>query len=123
MGTISDVKANAQWLKGRVDNISILGSEMKKDSGGMKAVSVQIETVNASLDSVHSQILILKTNVEKASAQIDNLRKKWEEADHLNTQIPELKRDLDKASALNGMVRTLQSRLDNINKSLRQQRK
>ncbi|XP_003468973.1 C-type lectin domain family 4 member K isoform X2 [Cavia porcellus] len=122
MGTISDVKANAQWLKGRVDNISILGSEMKKDSGGMKAVSVQIETVNASLDSVHSQILILKTNVEKASAQIDNLRKKWEEADHLNTQIPELKRDLDKASALNGMVRTLQSRLDNINKSLRQQR-
>ncbi|KAM6180285.1 C-type lectin domain family 4 member K [Erethizon dorsatum] len=121
MGTVSDVKTNAQLLKGRVDNISTLGSEIKKNSGGVKAASIQIQTVNASLDSVHSQILILKTSVEEANAQIQSLRKKWEEIDHLNTQIPELKRDLDKASALNGMVRALQSRLGNINKLLRRQ--
>ncbi|XP_004634115.1 C-type lectin domain family 4 member K [Octodon degus] len=121
MGTISDVKTNAQLLKGRVDNISTLPSEVKKNSGGVKAAGVQIQMVNASLDGVHSQILILKASVETANAQIQSLRKKWEEVDHLNTQIPELERDLDKASALNGMIRALQSRLDNINKMLRRQ--
>ncbi|XP_004849958.1 C-type lectin domain family 4 member K [Heterocephalus glaber] len=121
MGTISDVNTNAQMLKSRVDNMSTLGSEIEKNSGSVKVAGVQIQMVNASLDNVHSQVLILKTSVEKANAQIQSLRKTWEEVDHLNAKIPELKRDLDKASALNAMVRALQSRLDSINKLLRRQ--
>ncbi|XP_019060886.1 C-type lectin domain family 4 member K [Fukomys damarensis] len=121
MGTISDVKTNAQMLKGRVDSMSTLGSGIEKNSDGVKVASFQIQMVNASLDSVHSQVLILKAIVGKANEQIQSLRRKWEEVNHLNDQIPELKRDLDKASALNAMIQALQNRLDNINKLLRRQ--
>ncbi|KAM5227553.1 C-type lectin domain family 4 member K [Ctenodactylus gundi] len=121
MGTISDVKTDAQLLKGRVDNISTLSSEIEKNRGGVQAAGVEIQMVNANLDHVRSQMLILKSSVEKANAQIQSLTRNWEEVDHLNAQIPELKRDLDKASALNVMIRALQSRLDEINKLLEQQ--
>lgn len=36
MGTISDVKTSAQLLKGCVDNISTLGSEIKRNTGGVE---------------------------------------------------------------------------------------
>ncbi|XP_069349974.1 C-type lectin domain family 4 member K [Eulemur rufifrons] len=121
MGTMSAVKTDAQLLKGRVDNISTLGSEIKKNSGSVEAASLQIQMVNASLDYVHSQMLKLKTSVEKANTQIQNLTRSWKEVDTLNAQIPELKADLDKASALNVKVRGLQSNLENISKLLKQQ--
>ncbi|XP_003793481.1 C-type lectin domain family 4 member K [Otolemur garnettii] len=121
MGTISDVKTNAQLLKGRVDNISALGSEIKKNSGSVEAAGLQFHLVNASLSHVRSQILKLQTSVEKANAQIQTLTRNWEEVDTLNAQIPELKRDLDKASALNAKIRNLQSSLENTSKLLKQQ--
>ncbi|XP_047379123.1 C-type lectin domain family 4 member K [Sciurus carolinensis] len=121
MGTISDIKTDAQLLKGRVDNVSTLGSKVEKNSGDVQATGLQIQMVNVSLDRVNSQILTLKTSIEKATAQIHNLTTNWEAVGHLNSQIPELKRDLDKASALNTKVRELQSKLETISKSLKRQ--
>ena len=40
MGTTSDVKTNAQLLKGHVDNISTLSSEIKRNRGGVAAVGI-----------------------------------------------------------------------------------
>ncbi|XP_014692304.2 C-type lectin domain family 4 member K isoform X1 [Equus asinus] len=121
MGTISDVKSNAQLLKGRVDNISTLSSEIKRNRGGVAATGVQVQMVNASLDRVRSQMRRLETDVKEANARIQTLTKSWEEVDNLNAQIPELKRDLDKASTLNAKVRALQSSLENVSKLLKQQ--
>nr|KAF6446199.1 CD207 molecule [Rousettus aegyptiacus] len=121
MGTLSDVKTNAQLLKGRVDNVSTLSSEIKRTRGGMEAAGVQIQMVNASLDHIHSHIRRLETDVKKANAQIQMLMKSWEEVDDLNAQIPQLKNDLDKASALNTKVRALQSSLENTSKLLKRQ--
>ncbi|XP_054442911.1 C-type lectin domain family 4 member K [Pteronotus mesoamericanus] len=121
MGTVSDVQANAQLLKGRVDNISSLSSEIKRNRGSVKAAGIQVQMVNASLEHVHSQIQKLETGVKEANAQIQILTRSWEDVYNLNAQIPELKRDLDKASALNTKVRGLQSSLENINKLLTQQ--
>uniref|UniRef100_A0A8C0DI73 CD207 molecule n=1 Tax=Balaenoptera musculus TaxID=9771 RepID=A0A8C0DI73_BALMU len=114
MGTISDVKTNAQLLKGRVDNISTLSSEIKRNRGGVAAVGIQVQMVNASLDRVRSQIRRLETSVKEANARLQMLTSSWEEVDKFNAQIPELKRDLDKASALNAKVRGLQRGLENI---------
>ncbi|XP_004369288.1 C-type lectin domain family 4 member K [Trichechus manatus latirostris] len=121
LGTISDIRTNAQLMEGRVDNISTEGSEIKRNHGGLKAANIQIQRVNVSLNDVRSQLLRLQTGLEKASAGIQILTKSWEEVDALNAQIPELKKDLDKASALNAKVRGLQSSLENMDKSLRQQ--
>ncbi|XP_059516717.1 C-type lectin domain family 4 member K [Myotis daubentonii] len=121
MGTLSDVKTNAQLLNGRVDNISTLSSEIKRNRGGVKAAGIQVQMVNASLDHVHSQIRRLETGMKAVNAQIQMLTRSWEEVYSLNAQLPELKRDLDKASALNAKVRGLQSSLENISKLLRQQ--
>ncbi|KAM5318446.1 C-type lectin domain family 4 member K [Glossophaga mutica] len=121
MGTLSDVKNNAQLLQGRVDNISTLSSEIKRNRGGVEAAGIQVQMVNASLDHVYSQIRKLETGMKEANAQIQKLTKSWEDVYNLNAQIPELKRDLDKASALNAKVRGLQSSLENINKLLKQQ--
>lgn len=123
MSTLSDEKANAQLLKGRVDNISALSSEIKRNRGGVEAAGVQVQMVNASLDHVHSHIRRLETSVKEANARIQILTNSWEDVYNLNTRIPELKRDLDKASALNEKVRGLQSSLENIRKSLKQQSK
>lgn len=123
MGTLSETKANAQLLEGRVDNISTLSSEIKRNRGGVEATGIQVQMVNASLNHVHSQIQKLETGVKEANAQIQMLTKSWEEVYNLNAQIPELKRDFDKASALNAKVRGLQSSLENINKLLKQQSK
>ncbi|XP_029792177.1 C-type lectin domain family 4 member K [Suricata suricatta] len=121
MRTISEVKTNAQLLKGRVDNISTLGSEIKRNRGGMEATGIQVQKVNASLDHVRSQIWKLETGVKEANAQIQMLTSSWEAVNHLNAQIPELKRNLDKASSLNAKVRELQTSLENISKLLKQQ--
>ncbi|CAK6435177.1 unnamed protein product [Pipistrellus nathusii] len=121
MGTLSDVKTNGQLLKGRVDNISTLSSEIKRNRVGVKATGIQVQMVNASLDHVRSQIRRLETGVRAANAQIRILTTSWEEVDSLNAQIPELKRDLDKASALNVKVRGLQSSLETISKLLKKQ--
>ncbi|XP_007938337.1 C-type lectin domain family 4 member K [Orycteropus afer afer] len=121
LGTISNVRTNAQLLKGRVDNISTGSSEIKRNRGGLKVASTQIQKVNVSLNQVRSQLLILETGLEKANSQIQVLTRSWAEVDVLNAQIPELKRDLDKASALNAKVRGLQNSLENMDKSLRQQ--
>ncbi|XP_006093061.1 C-type lectin domain family 4 member K, partial [Myotis lucifugus] len=121
MGTLSDVKTNAQLLNGRVDNISTLSSEVKRNRGGVKAAGIQVQMVNASLDHVHSQIRRLETGMKAVNAQIQMLTRSWEEVYSLNAQLPELKRDLDKASALNVKVRGLQSSLENISKLLKQQ--
>ncbi|XP_006775365.1 PREDICTED: C-type lectin domain family 4 member K [Myotis davidii] len=121
MGTLSDVKTNAQLLNGRVDNISALSSEIKRNRGGVKATGIQVQMVNASLDHVHSQIRRLETGMKAVNAQIQMLTSSWEEVDSLNAQLPELKRDLDKASALNVKVRGLQSNLETISKLLKQQ--
>uniref|UniRef100_A0A8C3VYV9 C-type lectin domain family 4 member K n=1 Tax=Catagonus wagneri TaxID=51154 RepID=A0A8C3VYV9_9CETA len=121
MGTISDIKTSAQLLQGRVDNVSTLRSEIKRNSGGVEAAGVQVQMVNASLDHVHSQIRRLETSVKEADARLQMLTSRWEEVAKLNAQIPELKRDLDKASALNAKVRELQSGLGNISKMLKQQ--
>ncbi|XP_070284562.1 C-type lectin domain family 4 member K [Myotis yumanensis] len=121
MGTLSDVKTNAQLLNGRVDNISTLSSEIKRNRGDVKAAGIQVQMVNASLDHVHSQIRRLETGVKAVNAQIQMLTRSWEEVYNLNAQLPEVKRDLDKASALNVKVRELQSRLENISTLLKQQ--
>lgn len=121
MGTMSDVKTSARLLQGRVDNISSLSSEIKRNSGGVEAAGVQVQMVNASLDHVRSQIQRLEISVKEADAQLQKLTSSWEEVDKLNAQIPELKRDLDKASALNAKVWDLQSGLGNISKMLKQQ--
>ncbi|OWK10575.1 hypothetical protein Celaphus_00005737 [Cervus elaphus hippelaphus] len=121
MGTISDVKTNAQLLKARVDNISSLSSEIKRNTGGLVAVGIQVQMVNASLDRISSQIRRLETGLKEASAQLQVLASSWKAVDELNAQIPELKQDLDKASALNAKVRELQSGLESISKLLQQQ--
>ncbi|KAG8518746.1 C-type lectin domain family 4 member K, partial [Galemys pyrenaicus] len=121
MGTISDVKTNAQLLKGRVDNISSLSSEIKRNRGSLEATGVQVWRVNASLDRLHAKILRLETGMNKTNMQIQILRSSWEEVHNLNVQIPDLKKDLDKASALNAKVRGLQNSLDNLDKLLKQQ--
>ncbi|XP_011363916.1 C-type lectin domain family 4 member K [Pteropus vampyrus] len=121
MGALSDIKTNAQLLKGRVDNVSTLSSEIKRNRGGMEAAGIQVQMVNASLDHMHSQIQRLETDVKKANAQIQMLTKSWEKVNNLNAQIPELQRDLDKASALNTKVRALQSSLENTGKLLKRQ--
>ncbi|KAI5145830.1 C-Type Lectin Domain Family 4 Member K [Manis pentadactyla] len=54
MGTISDVKTSAQLLKGCVDNISTLGSEIKRNTGGVEVTGIQVQMVNTSLNHVHS---------------------------------------------------------------------
>ncbi|KAM4866888.1 C-type lectin domain family 4 member K [Thomomys bottae] len=116
MGSLSDVKTNAQVLKSRVDNISTLGSKILNSNEGS-----QIQRVHVILDQVNSHILTLRTSVEKANARIQNLTKSWKEVDYLNDQIPQLKRDFDKASALNAKVQGLQSSLENISKLLKRQ--
>ncbi|XP_037663090.1 C-type lectin domain family 4 member K isoform X2 [Choloepus didactylus] len=121
LGTISNVKTNAQLLKDRVDNISTLGSEIKRSRGGVEAASTQLQAVNVSLEHVHSQILTVETGLEKANAQIQTLTRSWEKVNDLYAQIPELKRDLDKASVLNTKVRGLQSSLENFSKTLNRQ--
>ncbi|XP_069436599.1 C-type lectin domain family 4 member K isoform X2 [Ovis canadensis] len=121
MGTISDVKTNAQLLKGRVDNISSLSSEVKRNRGALVAVGFQVRMMNASLGRVSSQIRKLETGLKEASAQLQVLTSSWEAVDELNAQIPGLKQDLDKASALNAKVRELQSGLESIRKLLQQQ--
>ncbi|XP_012586939.1 PREDICTED: C-type lectin domain family 4 member K isoform X2 [Condylura cristata] len=121
MSTIADIKTNAQLLKDRVDNISILDSEIKRNRGSMEATGVQVRQVNASLDRLHSKIQRLEMGVSEANMQIQILRSSWEEVDHLNAQIPDLKRDLGKAIALNAKVQEIQKRLDNFAKLVKQQ--
>ncbi|KAK2501870.1 hypothetical protein MC885_016783 [Smutsia gigantea] len=120
-GALSDVKSSAQLLKGCVDNTSTLGSEIKRNTGGVEATGIQVRMLNTSLNHVLSQIWRLETGVQEASAQIQMLTRSWEEFSDLNTQIPELKRDFDKASALNAKVWGLQSSLESISKLLTQQ--
>ncbi|XP_051010615.1 C-type lectin domain family 4 member K [Acomys russatus] len=121
MGKILDVKSDAQTLRGRVDNISSLGSDLEKVKGRLEKSGVQIETVNTSLKRVHSQIASLEVSMDLASAELEALTKSWGEVASLNAKIPELQRDLDKASALNAKVRGLQSSLENISKLLKGQ--
>ena len=90
MGTISDVKTNAQLLKGRVDNISSLSSEIKRNRGALVAVGFQVRMVNASLDRISPQIRRLETGLKEASAQLQVLTSSWEAVDELNAQIPGL---------------------------------
>ncbi|XP_036119469.1 C-type lectin domain family 4 member K [Molossus molossus] len=121
MGTLSDVKTNAQMLKGRVDNISTLSSEIKRNRGGVEAAGIQVQALNTSLNRVRSQMRRLEFGVKQADAQIQTLTRSWEEVDNLNAHIPELKRDLDKASALNAKIQGLQSNLESIGKALKKQ--
>ncbi|XP_059263753.1 C-type lectin domain family 4 member K [Mustela nigripes] len=121
MRTISDVKTNAQLLKGSVDNISTLGSEIKRNRDSVEATSLQVRMVNASLAHVRSQIGKLEAGVRDAAAQIQMLTRRWEEVNDLNAQIPALKRDLGKASSLNAKIQGLQSHLEDISKLLRRQ--
>lgn len=123
MCRMSDVKTNAQLLRGRVDNISALGSEVKRNRGGVEATRIQVQMANASLDHVRSQVRRLETGVKEAKAQIQMLARRREEVNDLNAQVPELKRELDKACSLNAKVRGLQSSLENISKLLKQQSK
>ncbi|XP_076423142.1 C-type lectin domain family 4 member K-like [Peromyscus maniculatus bairdii] len=108
-------------LRGRVDNISTLGSVLEKDRGRVEKAEVQMQTLNTSLIRVHSQILSLRISMAQASAQISALTRRWEEVDNVSSRIPELQRDLDKASTLNARVRGLQSSLENVNKVLQRQ--
>ncbi|KAB1267022.1 C-type lectin domain family 4 member F [Camelus dromedarius] len=78
LGTISDVKTNAQVLESRVDNISALSSEVKRNRGGVEAAGVQVQMVNASLDHMRSQIRRLETGVKEANARIQTLTSSWE---------------------------------------------
>ncbi|XP_031236756.1 C-type lectin domain family 4 member K isoform X2 [Mastomys coucha] len=121
MGKILDVKSDAQMLKGRVDNISTLGSDLKNERGRVDDAEVQMQIVNASLNRVHSRILSLETSMRLAHNQLQMLTMNWEEVGNLNAKIPELQRDLDKASALNIKVRGLQNSLENVNKLLKEQ--
>ncbi|KAM6220835.1 C-type lectin domain family 4 member K-like [Rhynchocyon petersi] len=121
LGTVADVRANAQVLNRRVDNMSSRGSEMKRSLDDLQAASVQTQRLNVSLELVHSQLLTLDSGLQKANALIQILTMSWEQVGALNAQIPELKRDLDKASALNTKIQGLQSSLETMGKSLRQQ--
>nr|XP_042130515.1 C-type lectin domain family 4 member K [Peromyscus maniculatus bairdii] len=121
MNKILEVKSDAEMLRGRVDNISTLGSVLEKDRGRVEKAEVQMQTLNTSLIRVHSQILSLRISMAQASAQISALTRRWEEVDNVSSRIPELQRDLDKASTLNARVRGLQSSLENVNKVLQRQ--
>ncbi|XP_028618339.1 C-type lectin domain family 4 member K [Grammomys surdaster] len=121
MGKILDVKTDAQMLKGRVDNISTLGSDLKNERGRVDDAEVQMQRVNTSLSMVRSQILSLETSMKLAHDQLRVLTMSWGEVDNLNARIPELQRDLDKASALNTKVQGLQNSLENVNKLLKEQ--
>ncbi|XP_021047285.1 C-type lectin domain family 4 member K [Mus pahari] len=121
MGKIVAVKSDAQMLKGRVDNISTLGSDLKNERGRVDDAEVQMQIVNTSLNRVRSQILSLETSMKLTHDQIQLLTMSWGEIDSLNAKIPELQRDLDKASALNTKVRGLQNSLENVNKLLKEQ--
>ncbi|XP_036037813.1 C-type lectin domain family 4 member K [Onychomys torridus] len=121
MDKILDVKSDAEMLRGRVDNISTLGSALEKDRGRVEKAEVQMQTLNTSLTRVHSQILSLRTSMAQASVLISELTGRWEEVDNLSSKLPELQRDLDKASTLNAKVRGLQSSLENVNKVLQRQ--
>jgi CD207 antigen len=123
MGKILDVKSDAQMLKGRVDNISTLGSDLKTERGRVDDAEVQMQIVNTTLKRVRSQILSLETSMKIANDQLQILTMSWGEVDSLSAKIPELKRDLDKASALNTKVQGLQNSLENVNKLLKQQSK
>lgn len=123
MDKILEVKSDAQMLRGRVDNVSTLSSDLEKDRSRVEEAEVQMQILNTSLTRVRSQILILRNNMEVFRAQITMLTGKWEEVGNLNDKIPELQRDLDKASALNAKIRGLQNSLENVNKLLQKQSK
>uniref|UniRef100_A0A8C8VXD2 C-type lectin domain family 4 member K n=1 Tax=Peromyscus maniculatus bairdii TaxID=230844 RepID=A0A8C8VXD2_PERMB len=121
MNKILDVKSDAEMLRGRVNNISTLGSVLEKDRGHVEKAEVQMQTLNTSLTHVHSQILSLRISMAQASAQISDLIRRWVDVDNLSSKLPELQRDLDKASTLNAKVQRLQSSLENVNKVLQTQ--
>ncbi|KAL6086254.1 hypothetical protein STEG23_034544 [Scotinomys teguina] len=121
MNKILHVKSDAEILRGRVDNISTLGSVLEKDRGRVEKAEVQMQILNTSLTRVRSQILSLRSSMAQAIAQISVLASSWEEVDNLSSKLPELQRDLDKASTLNAKVRGLQSGLENVNKVLQGQ--
>ncbi|EDL91156.1 rCG56317 [Rattus norvegicus] len=121
MGKILDVKSDAQMLRGRVDNISTLGSDLKRERGRVDDAEVQMRIVNTSLGRVRSKILSLEASMKIVSNQLQVLTMNWGEVDNLNAKIPELQKDLDKASALNTKVQGLQNSLENINKLLKEQ--
>ncbi|XP_076422177.1 C-type lectin domain family 4 member K [Peromyscus maniculatus bairdii] len=121
MNKILDVKSDAEMLRGRVNNISTLGSVLEKDRGHVEKAEVQMQTLNTSLTRVHSQILSLRISMAQASAQISDLIRRWVDVDNLSSKLPELQRDLDKASNLNAKVQRLQSSLENVNKVLQTQ--
>lgn len=123
MGKILDVKSDAQMLRGRVDNISTLGSDLKRERGRVDDAEVQMRIVNTSLGRVRSKILSLEASMKIVSNQLQVLTMNWGEVDNLNAKIPELQKDLDKASALNTKVQGLQNSLENINKLLKEQSK
>lgn len=123
MDKILEVKSDAQMLRGRVDNVSTLSSDLEKDRSRVEEAEVQMQMLNTSLTRLRSQILILRNNMEVFRAQITMLTGKWEEVGNLNDKIPELQRDLDKASALNAKIRGLQNSLENVNKLLQKQSK
>lgn len=121
MGRILDVESDAQMLKGHVNNISTLGSDLKTERGRVDDAEVQMRIVNTSLNRVRSHILSLESSMELAQEQLQVLTMNWGKVDNLNAKIPELQRDLDKASALNTKVRGLQYSLENVNKLLKEQ--
>lgn len=121
MGKILDVKSDAQMLRGRVDNISTLGSDLKRERGRVDDAEVQMRIVNTSLGRVRSKILSLEASMKIVSNQLQVLTMNWGEVDNLNAKIPELQKDLDKASALNTKVQGLQNSLENVNKLLKEQ--
>ncbi|GAB1290988.1 C-type lectin domain family 4 member K [Apodemus speciosus] len=121
MGKILDVESDAQMLKGHVNNISTLGSDLKTERGRVDDAEAQMRIVNASLNRVRSHILFLETSMKLAQDQLQVLTMNWGKVDNLNAKIPELQRDLDKASALNAKVRGLQYSLENVNKLLKEQ--
>lgn len=123
MNKILEVKSDAQILRGHVDNVSTLRSDLEKDRGRVEEAEVQMQMLNTSLTRVRSQILTLRKNMEVVGAQITMLTGSWEEVGNLNAKIPELQRDLDKASALNAKIRGLQNSLENVNKLLQKQSK
>ncbi|XP_028716160.2 C-type lectin domain family 4 member K-like [Peromyscus leucopus] len=123
MDKILDVKSDAEMLRGRVDNISTLGSVLEKDRGRVEKTEVQMQTLNTSLTRVHSQILSLRTSMAQASAHIEVLTRNWEKVDNLSSKILELQRYPDKTSTLNAKVQGLQGSLENVNKVLQRQSK
>ncbi|KAL1763590.1 C-type lectin domain family 4 member K, partial [Sigmodon hispidus] len=118
---ILDVESDAQMLRGRVENISTLGSVLEKDRGRVEEAEGQMLILNKTLAWVHSQILSLETSLEVDDAQIRILIKTREKVEYLNAKIPELQRDLDKASTLNAQVQRLQTSLENVNMMLQGQ--